>query len=176
MGVADDFKAMWNDPKKKPWVIAGAGAAIGAGVLAMRRPVDPEDQVAEETAATIGTAAATEAYPDEYVYGGTLPPVYALGGAGYDAGLAETDLSSVFDELDRLGASFEDALGERTRAINQRMKMQAKRQRKQTNKTRERLEKQAKINRAQRKQILKMKQRAKKGPKRKPRDKKNKAA
>jgi hypothetical protein len=167
------LKAIWNSPKKRPWLIAGGGAAAAAGLMAMKRPVEPSEQVGEETVAQsvapIG-GDASAAYP-EYQYGGTLPPVYALGGMGgdFDPGMAETDLSGIWSELDNIAAGQGEAIGIAVAEQTATLRAQAKRQKKTTARVQQKVQQQAKTNRQQRRQIARLQTRVKQGPKPKPR-------
>lgn len=173
MNPLNSIKAVWRDPKKRPWLIAGGGAAATAGFMAMKRPVEPSDQVGEESAAQSAAPEGGGGYPGEYVYGGTLPPVYALGGMGgdFDSGMAETDLSSVWAELDGIEARQQEAIGAAVGAERDARKKAVATQKARTQKVRTRVEKQTKVNRKQRQQIARLKRRVQNKPKPKPRSK-----
>lgn len=145
------LKAAWHNPKKRPWIIAGVGAAAGAGALALRRPTDPAAATAEDTAAADAGATDPSVY-DPNADTGAIPPIYSIpGGSGFgvtDPAFQEADLSGVYSQLDDLAASqsaeIESAvdaatgdLKKRARAA-QRAANQAKRQQERT---KERLQK-----------------------------------
>jgi hypothetical protein len=113
MGFADTIKAVWNDPKKRPIVLAGGGVAAGAGLLALRRPTDPEEQVAEETIASEAGADNGYGYPADT--SGMLPPVlYSPAPSGLnpgDSGLWETDFTMFYEELDQRVAEVQGEFG-----------------------------------------------------------------
>lgn len=177
MGFTDSLKAVWNDPKKRPWVIAGVGAAGTAGILMARRPTDPEDAVSEDTAVAESTPPSSgPAYDDYSGYVGAIPPAaYGGFGVGYDPGFEETDLSGVYEELDSRAAELQEDYTSQIEGERAQRRKQTQRQGTRINRQRQKINQQQKINRQQRKQIQRLKKRTKQGPKKKAQSKRKPA-
>lgn len=171
--MLEKIKALWRDPKKRPWIIAGAGAAAGAGVLAMRRPTDPEEQVEEENVAT-------EAAPD---MGGTswptedngfLPPAtYPSGFPTYDQGLAETDFSEFWTGLDQAASELQDSIDAAQESEREQRRAKDKGLEARLDRQREKTRRQRQQTRKLRNKVNRLENRISHGPKRKPKSKSN---
>lgn len=111
-------RQLWNDPKKRPWVLGGAGAAAGVAYLTLKRPTDPDEAAEDDRAAATSspTAADGGAIEGPATYGdagivGALPIV--VGGSGYgtpDAAFQEMDLTGVYSEIDAIAVGMQDNL------------------------------------------------------------------
>lgn len=156
-GPIDGLKAAWKDPKKRPWIIAGGGAAAGAGFLALRRPEEPDDQAAEDA-----EAEELPVLPVENAVGvGALPPVFSFPSPPGD-GFAETDFSPLFAEIDALGASVDEQLTLTFEDERQRSRQEHRQQAARLKRQQARLKKQRQIQKRQAKRITRLQQRMKK--------------
>lgn len=165
----DSIKQVWRDPKKRPWLIAGAGAAAGAGVLAMRRPGDPDEQASEDAAADEAAPPSTINDPFATDASGLAPVIAVPGasggfgviGAPYDPGMSEMDLSGVWDEIGRIEDAQASALGEAVATERAARNKQIRTTRTQVQRTQQRVQQQKKVNQRQRRQIARLNQRLK---------------
>ncbi len=120
----DALKRLWADKKKRPWLLAGLGAAGAAGVLTMRSPQGP-DAAAEETAATDAAAplpadVPQAAYAEDVVPSGAGMYGTYVGSTGYDPGyyeppdyepgVEEMDFTPLFEAMAEQGASLEEGM------------------------------------------------------------------
>jgi hypothetical protein len=161
MGALDGLKTIWADPKKRPIVLAAGGVATGAGILAMKRPVEPEAAALEDQEAALAGEGTDPLMTDPGGAGvgyGTLPPVYAMGGGG-DAAFQEQDLSGIYAEMDGLQAGFQDKLDAAMAAERAKNKKARKGQGRRLSQAEKRLQAQRKRNKKQDKAIARLKNR-----------------
>jgi hypothetical protein len=175
---------MWANPKRRPWILGGAGVAAGAAYLSARRPVDPDEAAAEDSAVAQSLASEPTAIEGPMTYGdagvvGALPIV--VGGSGYttpDPAFMEMDLSGVYAEIDALAAGQQEVISEAVTAQTAGLRARAKKQGAKVQQHQEQLAKARKVNAQQKKTIKRTRarvhrlenqvQRAAKRPPRKP--------
>lgn len=162
------LKRLWNDPKKRPWVIGGAGAAATLGYFTMRPPGPGPEQAAENAAADAAAPPATGLAPGEVgafgsdgMYGTYVssPP-----GIDYDPTFAEMDYGPILDAMATQGEALESAVATQIKAERQARKTAVGAVKKENKQQQRQIERQRKTNRQQRKQIAKLRRRARKGP------------
>lgn len=129
MGLVSQVKAVWADPRKRPWVIGGAGVASGAAFLALRRPADPDEAAAEDRAVSEMSSADPTlgaVVDDGMGSSGMLPGVVFLGGgSGYgmpDPAFMEADLSGVYAAIDEVALQQQGAIDEAVSAATERLR------------------------------------------------------
>lgn len=162
------LKRIWNDPKKRPWVIGGAGAAATLGYLTMRPPGPGPEQAAENVAADAAAPPATGlapgevgAFGDDGMYGTYVssPP-----GIDYDPTFNEMDYGPILDAIATQGEELEAAVATQIKTERGARKQAVRGLRKENKQQQQQIERQRKTNRQQRRQIAKLRRRGRKGP------------